>query len=235
MHPLTVFFLFLAFITGYFQYIFYMMSLIFIHEIGHVTFALFFGWNVKKIILLPFGGMTVFEEWVNRPIKEEFLIVLAGPLYQHLFYLLLCILGYKTPLLTTIHYFILGFNLFPIYPLDGSKFVLLIFEELFSFYRSQYFMVFSSLFFFIILIFSFPNFLLFVLWFFLVLQLIQFYRNIPSYFYKFILERKLYAFSFKKQKRIHHIKEMKRDYQHYFIHQGCIYSEKDYLRKNWFT
>ena len=235
IHPLTIFFLFIAFITGYFQYIFYTMSLIFIHEMGHVTFALFFDWNVKKIVLLPFGGMTIFEEMANKPIKEEFFIVLAGPLYQHLFYLLLCILGYKTPLLTTIHFFILGFNFLPIYPLDGSKFFLLFFEKIFSFYRSQICIIFSSILFLFLFFFLFHNLLLFFLCFFLVFQVFQFYKCIQELFYKFILERKLYSFSFKKQKRVHHIKEMKRDYQHYFLHNGHIYSEKDYLLKNWLT
>ncbi len=231
IHPLTILFLFIAFLTGYFQYIFYMMSLIFIHEIGHVTFALFFGWNVKKIVLLPFGGITIFEEMVNRPIKEEFFIVLAGPIYQQFFYGILTILGYRTPLLTTIHYFILGFNFLPIYPLDGSKILLLFFEKFFSFYHSHSLlfttsMIMISLFFGIL-----RSFLFVLLTLFLLVQVWRFYKNIKPIYYKFVLERKLYSFSFQKQKRIQYIKQMKRDYQHYFIKNGRIYSEKEYLRK----
>lgn len=231
LHPLTILFSFVAFLTGYFQYIFYMMSLIFIHEIGHVTFALFFNWNVKKIVLLPFGGMTIFEEMVNKPIKEEFFIVLAGPLYQHLFYLLLCILGYKTPLLTTIHFFILGFNFLPIYPLDGSKVLLLFFEKIFSFYHSHFFLFTNSMITLFLFFVIFRNFLFAVLFLFLLLQVWCFYKNIKPIYYKFVLERKLYSFSFKKQKKIQYVKQMKRDYQHCFIKNGHIYSEKEYLKK----
>ncbi len=233
IHPLTIFFLFIAFITGYFKYIIYFMSLIFIHELGHVTAALLFNWNIKKIIILPFGGMTIFEELVNRPIKEEFFIVLMGPIYQHLLYLLLCFLGYNTPLLTTIHSFILGFNLLPIYPLDGSKLVLLFLEKCFSFYQSQILITLFSLLT-LFLAFLFPySFLFYILVFFLLYQVVLFYKKIPFLFHKFVLERKLYVFSFRKRKQIQCIKQMKRDYEHYFIKEGYVYSEKEYLSLKW--
>lgn len=231
IHPLTILFLFVAFITGYFKYIIYFMSLIFFHEIGHITFALLFHWNVKKIILLPFGGMTVFEELVNTPIKEEFFIVLAGPLYQHLFYMLLCFLGYKTPLLTTIHFFILGFNLLPIYPLDGSKLVLLFFEKCFSFYQSQILITILSCLTLCFLCLLPYNILLLVLLFFLSYHVFHFYKRISFLFHKFLLERKLYSFSFKRKKYITKVKQMKRDYEHYFIKDGYVYKEKEILLK----
>lgn len=229
IHPLTIFFLFIAFITGYFKYIIYFMSLIFMHEIGHVTFALFFHWNVKKVILLPFGGMTVFEELVNTPIKEEFLIVLAGPLYQHLFYMLLCFLGYKTSLLTTIHFFLFGFNLLPIYPLDGSKLFLLFFEKCFSFYKSQILITILSCLTICFLCFYPYNLLFVFLFLFLLYHVFHFYKKIPFLFHKFLLERKLYSFSFSRKKYISKVKEMKRDYEHYFIKNGYVYREKEYL------
>lgn len=229
MHPLTILFLFIAFITGYFKYIIYFMSLIFMHEIGHVTLALFFHWNVRKVILLPFGGMTIFEEFVNTPIKEEFLVVLAGPLYQHLFYMLLCFLGYKTPLLTTIHFFLLGFNLLPIYPLDGSKFFLLCFEKCFSFYQSQILITTLSCLTICFLCFFPYNILFLFLLVFLSYHVFHFYKKIPFLFHKFLLERKLYSFPFQKKIYIAKVKEMKRDYEHYFIKNGCVYPEKEYL------
>jgi stage IV sporulation protein FB len=232
IHPLTVFFLFLAFITGYFKYIIYFMSLIFIHEIGHVTAALFCNWHVKKVILLPFGGMTVFEEQVNTPIREEFFVVVAGPLYQHLFYLLLCLLGYQTSLLTTIHLFLLGFNLLPIYPLDGSKLFLLFFEKCLPFYHSQIAITYLSCLTIGFFCFFPYNILLLILLFFLSFHVCQFYKKIPFLFQKFILERKLYSFSFSRKKTISQVKEMKRDYEHYFIKNGRVYREKEYLHKN---
>ena len=41
-----------------------------------------FSWRIKRIFLLPFGGTVEVEEHGNRPLKEEFAVILAGPL-QH--------------------------------------------------------------------------------------------------------------------------------------------------------
>lgn len=230
IHPLTIFFLFLACMTGYFQYVVYFMSLIFIHELGHVSAGVICGWNMKKIILLPFGGMTVFEEKMNRPIKEEFLIVMMGPIYQILFYYFLVFLGFETPLLTNIHYFLLGFNLLPIYPLDGSKLCQLFLELFFSVYYSQLFICFFSFITILIYFFFHDAFLDYVLVIFLLYQLYLLFQKREEYFLKFLLERYLYVFSFSKIKRIKRMKEMKRDYFHFFHVSDQMISEKEVLK-----
>jgi stage IV sporulation protein FB len=231
IHPLTVFFFFIAFITGYFRYIIYLMSLIFIHEIGHVSAGILLGWKVEKIILLPFGGMSIFQEKINRPIWEEFVIAVMGPIYQILFYLLLVLLGYKTNLLESIHLSLLLFNLIPIYPLDGFKIFLLFLEKFFSFYKSQYISFFLSCFLILISFLFCKNFLLFLLLSFLIYQVILFYKQIPKTFFKFLLERYLYTFHFKKKKLVTNEKEMKRDYIHFFKEKDQLISEKEVLKK----
>ncbi len=230
IHPLTIVFLFIAFITGYFRYIIYLMSLIFIHEIGHVSAGVALGWNVEKIILLPFGGMSVFKEKINKPIWEEFVIALMGPIYQILFYFLLTLFGYKTELLSQVHYFLLLFNLLPIYPLDGAKICILLLECFFSFYKSQFVQLGISIFILCISFFYCNNFLLLLLFFFLVYQSFLFYRKIRKIFLKFLLERYLYDFHFKKEKIVLSEKEMKRDYIHFFKNDGKLISEKDKLK-----
>ena len=44
-----------------------------------------FKWNIEKVILLPFGALTIFNEDLNRRMFEEFLIVIMGPLFQIIF------------------------------------------------------------------------------------------------------------------------------------------------------
>ena len=95
------------------------MSLIYIHELGHITAGILLNWNIKKVVICPFGGMTYFDELQNRSMKEEFIIIILGPIYQILFYLLLNYLNLKTPLLTNINTFLLIFNLLPIFPLES--------------------------------------------------------------------------------------------------------------------
>ena len=35
--------------------------------------------------MLPFGGVTIFNEDLNRPIYEEFIILIMGPVFQIVF------------------------------------------------------------------------------------------------------------------------------------------------------
>lgn len=59
---------------------------------GHIFAALYYKWNIVKIIILPFGGITIFNEIINKPIKEEFMIAIMGPIFQIVFYLILVLL-----------------------------------------------------------------------------------------------------------------------------------------------
>lgn len=230
IHPITILFLIISFFTGYFRYIIYLMSLIFIHELGHMTAGILLNWNFKKIVLLPFGGMTYFEEKLNKPINEELFIVLLGPIYQIIFYYLLCILGFKIDLLTSIHYFLLIFNLFPIYPLDGSKIVLLFLEKISSYYKCHIYIIIISIIFLIIYLFLYNDFLYIILFFFLLYKVICFYKKKNEIFYKFLLERYLYKFKFKKSTIIYELKDMKRDYFHILKGKDKLIEETDFLK-----
>ena len=50
-----------------------------LHELGHALTAKRFGVKTEKITLLPIGGMASFDKIPESP-KQEFLIVIAGPL-----------------------------------------------------------------------------------------------------------------------------------------------------------
>lgn len=231
IHPLSILFLWIAFFTGYFKYVIYLMSLIFIHELGHVTAGVLCNWKINRIVILPFGGMTIFEEKLNRPIKEELFIVLLGPIYQILFYHLLILLGFKTNLLQSIHLFLLLFNLLPIYPLDGAKICLLFCQMICSYYKSHIYIVLISIFFLLFYSLFYHDFLYYVIFFFFLYEVLLFYKKKNTYFFKFVLERYLYKFSFKKKKIIQNIKQMKRDYEHTFYVDHKFMNEKDFLKK----
>lgn len=113
-----------------------------VHELGHALTALFFG-QKAKIELFGLGGVTQRK---GPPLRkwQEFLIVLAGPLFGFaLAFLSLMILvrmkdqnsplfyalsiGYVVNLFWTI------LNLFPVLPLDGGQLVRIFFESLFGF------------------------------------------------------------------------------------------------------
>jgi stage IV sporulation protein FB len=121
------------------------------HELGHASMALFFRWRIKKIELLPFGGVVELDEHGNRPLKEELLVILAGPL-QHIWLTGLAYLLYEANLLSlqNLELFmyhnllILCFNLLPIWPLDGGKLLFLFFSLKMSFSKAHRLTIISS-------------------------------------------------------------------------------------------
>ncbi|WP_042459173.1 M50 family metallopeptidase [Neobacillus dielmonensis] len=132
IHPLLWIILALAIATARFVDVCLLLLIIFIHEMGHAAAASFFSWRIKKITLLPFGGVAEMDEHGNRPLKEEAIVVLAGPM-QHIWmmaaaYGLFAIQLFPEDLFQLFidyNLMILVFNLFPIWPLDGGKLVFL--------------------------------------------------------------------------------------------------------------
>lgn len=87
----------------------------------------------KKITLLPFGGVAEMEEHGNRPLKEEAIVVLAGPV-QHVWMVALAYFLFSFSLIPENLYqliysynlMIFLFNLFPVWPLDGGKLIFML-------------------------------------------------------------------------------------------------------------
>jgi stage IV sporulation protein FB len=128
IHPLFWCVIGIAVITGRFREIVMVFLIVFVHEMGHAVAAHFFRWRIKKIQLLPFGGVAEFDEHGNRPIKEEMIVILAGPI-QHIWMLAVAYICYSGGILAESDYrlflfhniVILAFNLLPVWPLDGGK------------------------------------------------------------------------------------------------------------------
>ncbi|MFC4320942.1 M50 family metallopeptidase [Litchfieldia salsa] len=152
IHPLLWVLIGLAIITAHFRELLMLFVIVFVHEMGHALCAHFFSWRIRRILLLPFGGVAEMEEHGNRPLKEEVLVVLAGPI-QHLWMIGLGYGLFSISLISqeTLDLFIfqnlmiLGFNLLPIWPLDGGKLLFTLFSWRFSFYKSHQFMLTSSI------------------------------------------------------------------------------------------
>ncbi|RSD23302.1 M50 family metallopeptidase [Mesobacillus subterraneus] len=141
IHPLLWVVIALAVATAHFIELMMVLLIIFVHEMGHGAAASFFSWRIKKIALLPFGGVAEMDEHGNRPLKEELIVVLAGPL-QHVWLIalsyLLFLAGFVPEKWHTLfieyNLMVLFFNLLPIWPLDGGKllFVLLSMKSAFQ-------------------------------------------------------------------------------------------------------
>ncbi|NRD75987.1 site-2 protease family protein [Bacillus sp. BRMEA1] len=201
IHPLLWIVIGLSIVTAHFLEVCLLLAIIFIHEMGHAAAASFFSWRIKKITLLPFGGVAEMDEHGNRPLKEEAIVVLMGPL-QHLWMMAAAFACFFFQLISEdvfqliIYYnlMILLFNLFPIWPLDGGKLVFLLFSLKNSFSSAHRFTLVLS--FFSLFIFSLAILLtapthinVWIVIAFLVFSLYHEWKQRRFIFMRFLLER----------------------------------------------
>jgi Zn-dependent protease/CBS domain-containing protein len=111
------------------------------HELTHSLVAKRFGIKVKDITLLPIGGVASMSKMPENP-KQEFLISVAGPLFNVVLAAVLFFIFYHAPwmpntilrnptlgntwlhtiaLVPWINIFLAGFNLLPAFPMDGGR------------------------------------------------------------------------------------------------------------------
>ena len=124
-------------LTGHFRNLFCFTLIILIHELGHSIMGLLLKFKLKKIEIYPYGGCSKLEYDINTPIIKEFLVLIMGPIFQLLFMLIVFYLKIDVPnYFYTYNYFILIFNLMPIYPLDGGRLLHLMLCIVFSYFNS---------------------------------------------------------------------------------------------------
>lgn len=222
---------FICFITGLFKEFIILSSLILIHELGHILVGLLFKWKIEKVILLPFGGLTIFNQKLNSNLKEEFLIAISGFLFQISFYSLIK----QNTLFTNIHYSLLLFNLIPIYPLDGSKILNVLLNKVLPFKMSYLItLLLSIIFIFVLSLYIINNrlnlFLITIL-LFLLNKVILEYNNIKYIFNKFLFERYLYKIKYKKTKTVENINYFYKERTHLLKNKNKYIKESEILAK----
>ncbi len=201
IHPLAWFVVFIAVATGLFRHLILLAVIIFVHEWGHYIMARFFNWRIRRVVLLPFGGVLEVDEHGNRPFKEEFLVVLFGPV-QHVWLTGVGLIFFHFELwshstLETFLFYnttIFIFNLLPIWPLDGGKLLFLLFAYFQPFKKAHlqtlgasmlFLVIFSAI---CIVVFQiYLNLALILL--FLLFSIYTEYRHHYYVFLRFLLER----------------------------------------------
>lgn len=233
IHVFFYIMMFISLITGNIRDYIVFTLLIFIHELGHVFGGFLFSWHIDKIILLPFGGLTIFNNLINTSLFEQFIVTLLGPLFQILFYFILC---YFFPISDSVRYYnfvLLVFNLLPIYPLDGSKFLYVLLCLIFPFRYSHLILIFVSILFiiFVCVFVGHFDFLVYLILIFLLVKCIEELRNHRLIFNKFLLERFTYDFDFKHVKYALNSNMMYLWCRHFFYVNGNYVTERDFIRK----
>ena len=195
--------------------------------------AYILGIKINEIYIYPLGGISKFNMDLNISINKELLILINGPLFQHLAYLflLLIIPNYKD-LINTYHYSILIFNLLPIYPLDGGKLIKLLLNKIINYKSSLKLIIYLSYLVTIILfIISNKNISIFIMLSLLLILIKKEHNKIDYIYNKYLLERYLNNYNFKSNKIINDIKNLYRDKTHLIYKNNKYILEKEYLEK----
>ncbi len=141
-HPLFTLVILASAASGYFLEVATLFTIVLIHEMGHVAAAKSFGWKVKEIKLLPFGGVAVMDDQGKGSAFEEIVVALAGPL-QNAIMIGVSFVFRKSGIWSDdwADYFLKSnmiialFNLLPVLPLDGGKILQSAMSQWFNYYR----------------------------------------------------------------------------------------------------
>ena len=224
VHPLYYLFLIVIILTANIKSFLEFSIIIIVHELGHIITALIFRWSILKIVILPYGMITFFKCNLSKPIYQEFLILLMGPLMQILFNLFL-----KNPYSNII----LFINLLPIYPLDGSKILFLIFNKLMSYYNSYILIFIISLVVIFAVFLNYSNLLVIAMLIYLLYHLIGYILSLNETILLFCYERFKNRFYTSKKLIINgpNLKAMHRDRYHLFKINEKYVKEYDFMAK----
>ena len=229
----------LSILSANFLFIIITSYLLLIHECGHFFTATFFKWSTEKIHFYPFGGISKFSHDLNCPLKEELIVLLMGPIMQILAYFLIIKIPYFYNyhfLITMIHYNILLFNLLPIYSLDGGRILQCLICYLTSYnlsFKLIYLISYLTLSIFIIFFIYNPSLNLLIIIILLLIKLLLEYKNVKYYLERFILERYLHKYHFKKSKIVRNEHLFKRDYHHLIKDNNKYLLEEEYLNNKY--
>ncbi len=152
VHPLFWFMMLGALLVGQFIQVITLFVIVLLHELGHVTAARWYGWRVRKIELLPFGGVAEIDEWGNTEPRTEIVVALAGPMVNAI----LIAIGWSfqklgiwssawTAFFVYSNLVIGGFNLLPVWPLDGGRVLQTVFSLFLPYRQAMLLSMYTSL------------------------------------------------------------------------------------------
>lgn len=193
--------------------------------------------EVDKIYLYPLGGISKFFLPLNASFIKEFIILIAGPIAQIIGTIILIrIFPQNQNMIFAYNTGILVFNLLPIYPLDGGKLVQLLFSKIFPFETSLKVSIIIS---YIMTIFYFflngraININVILITVFLMYKITEEKKKINYIYEKFVLERYLNNYNFKKSTLITNDKKFYKNKRHLIKKNDIYYLEREYLEKKY--
>lgn len=224
IHPFTFVYLLLAFFLGMFdEYIIVLMIVVF-HELCHLLMAYYFTFDIVEVTILPFGAYVYISDFYYQSIWKEICVVFAGPcshIIIHLFgYYFLH--GDMQVYILTYNAMIFGFNLVPIYPLDGNRLIGLIMQSVADLQKSFYIQLTISIVCLIVLTIFYLRISTAIIIIYLYFEQFRLYRFIPQYLQHYYLSNHLDSVGY----AVHHKMIYLRGKNNYYMYQGKIVDEK---------
>ena len=231
---------FLFCLCGFFKQGLIIFLIVFIHEMGHVCILKRYQYPIMKVELYPFGGVTTVDKPINTPLRHEFFIAIFGVVFQLLLwgvFFLLEHFGYiyiqTYEMFCYYNFLIMGFNLLPLIPLDGSVILHTILEKIFPYTKAyrffcQFCMLFLGVFIFVHFKWNLNQYLMIVL---LIYKTYMIIKNRHYTRHRFLLERYLYEYPYHEIKShdMIDIDEMRKGTLHFFKKNEKYKHEREIL------
>lgn len=123
----------------------------FIHEMGHVLIAKLLGHKVKDIHIYPFGFSATIQH-LNHMNPNDVVLILIGGIGFHFIFPIIFRILYEFEYISFVYYqymiqinrSIFLFNLLPIFPLDGGRFLFSLLRLFLTYEFSKRFTLFIS-------------------------------------------------------------------------------------------
>lgn len=234
----TYIFLLISFLSGYFEYLYILLLIIFIHECGHLFFYRLVSNKECNITIYPFGGLTTFNEEVNLSTFKELFILFGGIIFQLLFYALILklhslnlITNHVYNIIKNINYILISFNFMGVVPLDGGKLLNLILDLFLPYKLSFKISIIISIIFSIIFLLNKFNLFRVLLFIFLIKSIYNEIKSFNTKYNRFILERYLNNYNFKHIKKIKNIDYLYKNNYHIINNEfESVYLSKKFDR-----
>ena len=222
---LTYMFILLFLLSGFKNNIIWILFVFFVHELGHLFFCKLFRVKIISINIYPFGGVIKLDKPLNYSIFKDLLISLGGISFQ-LILQIINLLLIKSSILSFCNLLVLKWNITPIIPLDGSKILQILFSKIFPYYVSLVLSYILSFVFIATIILFSGNLGLAT---FSFMFLIKHIMDLSHVFNRFLLERYIYNFNYKKYKyfNIFNLKKI-------YLEKGCFFYENTWKYEKYF-
>lgn len=232
IHPFTLIYLLIAYLNDFFVAYISALIIVCIHEFGHYYFARLFNFDIDKVEILPFGAFLSLNDYGTHHIVAELIVIMAG-LATHLIMGIVIELVFDNQYLLAINRLVFMFNLLPLYPLDGSKILLLLLSLIKDYYQAITIQIKISIFTLSLLIILYHQ----IGHLFIYIYLLSInYQYIKEFRYQII---RLYLKRMKENNyrriKLNYSYRFYRPYVNYYLINGIYFQEKEvlqYLIKN---